>query len=146
MNNEEIEKRLRTMEDQEAIRQLHYTYISCLDNLEFARALDCFVDDAEVEVRKSGVLKGKENFSKIYLVTLAVRKERHDAHLAIEPVIRVNGDTATGDWIIYLLFSVPKIDWVQGRNECEYRRVNGEWKISKLKFTRTLASSPELFP
>ena len=146
MNDDELLKRLTALEDLEAIRRLHYRYISCLDNLEFARALDCFWDDAEVEVRKSGVLKGKENFSRIYLVTLAVRKERHDAHMAIEPVITVDGDTAKGDWVIYMLFSVPKIEWVQGRNECEYRKVDGEWKISKLKFTRTLASSPELFP
>ncbi len=146
MNDDELLKRLTALEDLEAIRRLHQEYISCLDNLEFDRALDFFTDDAEVEVRNSGVLKGKKNFARIYVEVLAKRKERHDGHLAVQPVLTVDGDTARGHWTIYMLLSVPEIDWVQGRNDCEYRKVDGAWKISKLKFTRTLASSPELFP
>jgi len=146
MNLDELEKRIRAIEDLEEIKKLHRNYISCLDNLEFEKALDFFTEDAEVEVRSSGVMKGKENFSKIYLETLARRKERHDGHLVGQPVINVDGDTARGHWIVYILFSEPAIDWVQGRNDCEYVKINGEWKFSKLKFTRTLASRPELYP
>jgi hypothetical protein len=146
MDAKELEKRLTAMEDLEAIRQLQYRYMSCLDNLKFAEALDCFTDDAEVEVRNSGVMKGRENFSKIYLNVLAKRTERHDAHLASMPDLTVTGDKATGHWTVYMFFSVPAIEWVQGHNDCEYVKVNGRWKISKLKFTRTLASKPELFP
>jgi hypothetical protein len=53
---------------------------------------------------------------------------------------------AKGTWLIYMLFSKPTIQWVQGKNECEYRKENGKWKLSKLKFTRTLASDPSLYP
>ncbi len=111
MGTEELEKRLRAMEDLEAIRRLHHEYISCLDNLEFARALDLFTNDAEVEVRNSGVMKGRENFSKIYLEVLAKRKERHDGHLAVQPVLTIDGDIARGHWTIYMLLSGPEIDW-----------------------------------
>jgi hypothetical protein len=45
-----------------------------------------------------------------------------------------------------MLFSQPTVQWVQGKNECEYRKVNSTWKISQLKFTRTLASRPDLYP
>ena len=147
MNVEDMEKRLRALEDLEEIKKLQRQYMQHHDRLEFARILDLFTDDAEVEVRNSGVLKGRESFSRIFLDTLGKRRlERHDGHLVGEPVITVDGDTARGHWTVYMFFSVPKIEWVQGRNDCEYVKVNGAWKISRLRFTRTLASSPELYP
>lgn len=146
MDIKELEKRLQAVEDLEEIKRLQHYYMSCLDNLKFADALDCFTDDAEVEVRNSGVMKGRENFSKIYLGTLAKRTERHDGHLASQPDIRMEGNKASGHWLVYMFFSVPAVEWVQGRNDCEYVKVNGKWKISKLKFTRTLASKEELYP
>ena len=146
MKAEELEKRIQAIEDLEAIKQMHYEYMSCLDNIQFAKALDFFTDDAEVEVRNSGVMKGRNNYSKIYLETLAMRKERHDGHLVAQPVLAVDGDKARGHWIIYMFFSVPTIEWIQGRHDCEYVKVNGRWKFSKLKFARTLASRPDLYP
>jgi ketosteroid isomerase-like protein len=146
MNLEELEKRVRAMEDLEEIKKMHREYVSCLDNIQFEKALDFFTDDAEVEVRNSGVMKGRENYSKIYLGTLARRKERHDGHLVGQPVLTIDGDTAKGHWIFYIFHSVPNIEWVQGRHDCEYRKENGVWKFSKLKFARTLASKPELYP
>jgi len=146
MNLEELEKRVRALEDLEEIMKMQRHYMSCLDNLQFSKALNFFTEDAEVEVRNSGVQKGKRNFSQIYLGTLAKRTERHEGHLVGQPVITIDGDTAKGYWTVYMFFSVPTIEWVQGRNECEYVKVNGEWKFSKLKFIRTLASKPSLFP
>ena len=147
MDIKELEKRVRAIEDLEKIKQMHREYMSCLDNLEFKKALDFFTEDAEVEVRFSGVLKGKKAFLQIYLGTLATRRtERYDGHLVGQPVIAVDGDTARGHWLVYMFFSRPTVEWVQGRHDCEYRKENGEWKFSQLKFARTLASKPDLFP
>ena len=146
MTLKQLEKRVQAIEDIEAIKRMHQEYMSCLDNIQFAKALDFFTDDAEVEVRFSGVMKGRENYSKIYLGTLAQRKERHDGHLVAQPDITVHGDTAKGHWIVYMLFSMPTIQWVQGRHDCEYVKENGTWKFRKLKFARTLASRPDLYP
>jgi ketosteroid isomerase-like protein len=146
MTLQKLEKRIQAIEDIEAIKRMHQEYMSCLDNIQFAKALDYFTDDAEVEVRFSRVMKGKENYSKIYLGTLAQRKERHDGHLVAQPDITVDGDTAKGHWIVYMFFSVPEIQWVQGRHDCEYVKENGTWKFRKLKFARTLASRPDLYP
>jgi hypothetical protein len=146
MNIEELEKRVRAIEDLEEIKKMHQDYMSCHDNLQFERALGFFTDDAEVEVRNSGVMKGRENYSKIFLGTLSRRTERHDGHLVAQPDISIDGDRAKGTWIVYMFFSVPNIEWIQGRHDCEYVKVNGQWKFSKLKFARTLASKPELYP
>ena len=146
MNLEDLAKRVQAIEDLEEIKIMHREYMSCHDNLQFEKALDFFTDDAEVEVRSSGVMKGRENYSKIFLGTLSRRKERHDGHLVGQPVLTIDGDTARGHWIVYMFFSVPNIEWIQGRHDCEYRKENGVWKFSKLKFARTLASKPELYP
>jgi ketosteroid isomerase-like protein len=148
MSLEDLERRVQAIEDLEAIKKLHQNYINLMDNLRYEEVLDLFTEDAEVEVRNSGVKKGRQQMSEVYLGILAKNRGnvRYDAHMAVEPDITVTGDTAKGTWLIYMLFSKPSIQWVQGRNEAEYRKVNGKWMISKLKFTRTLASDPALYP
>lgn len=148
MELEELAKRLQAVEDIEAIKKLHHKYINLMDDLRYEEVLNLFTEDATAEVRKSGVKKGKKEMSEIYLGILAKNRGtvRHEGHLAIEPDITVEGNNANGTWLIYMLFSKPSIQWVQGKNECEYRKENGEWKISKLKFTRTLASDPTQYP
>jgi hypothetical protein len=148
MTLEDLEKRVKTLEDLEAIKKLHQTYINLMDNLEYEKVLDLFTEDGSAEVRNSGVKRGRKELTQVYIEGLAKRrgKERFDGHMAIEPDITVEGDTARGTWVIYMLFSKPTLEWVQGRNECEYRKENGLWKIKSLKFTRTLASKKELYP
>ena len=148
MNLEELEKRIQAIEDLEEIKKLHQNYINLMDNLKYREVLELFTDDATAEVRQSGVKRGRKELEEVYLEGLAKKRgsNRWEGHLAIEPDITVTGDTAKGTWIIYMLFSKPAVEWVQGLNEAEYRKVNGKWKISKMKFTRTLASKPEMYP
>jgi hypothetical protein len=145
---EELAKRVQALEDVEEIKKLHQRYIDLMDHLRYEEVLDLFTEDATSEVRNLGVKKGRKEMAEIYLGVLARNRgsERFDAHMAIEPDITVDGNTAKGTWLIYILFSKPEIQWVQGKNECEYRKENGIWKISKLKFSRTLASDPSQYP
>jgi ketosteroid isomerase-like protein len=148
MSLEELEKRIQAIEDLENIKKLHQNYINLMDNLRYKEVLDLFTEDATVEIRNYGVKRGRKEMSEVYIGILAKNRgtSRYEGHMAIEPDITVDGNTAKGTWIIYMLFSKPAIQWVQGRNECEYRKEDGKWKISKLKFTRTLASDPSLYP
>ena len=148
MSLEELEKRIQAIEDLEGIKKLHQNYINLMDNLQYEEVLDLFTEDATVEVRNSGVKRGRKEMSEVYIGILAKKRgtSRYDGHMAIEPDINVDGNTAKGTWLIYMLFSKPTIQWVQGRNECEYRKEDGTWKISKLRFTRTLASDHSLYP
>jgi hypothetical protein len=148
MTLEELEKRVRVLEDVEAIKKLHQTYISLMDNLEYEKVLDLFTEDGSAEVRNFGVKRGRQQLTETYIDGLAKHRGpvRYDGHMAIHPDITVDGDTARGTWLVYMLFSKPTLEWVQGKNECEYRQENDRWKIKSLKFTRTLASRPELYP
>ena len=148
MSLEDLEKRIQSLEDAEKIKKLHQKYINLMDNLKYEEVLDLFTEDASIEVRNLGIKKGRNELREIYIEVLAKNRgsERFDGHMAVQPDINVSGDTAKGTWLIYMLFSKPEIQWVQGRNDCEYKKINSEWKISKLKFTRTLASDKKLYP
>jgi phosphoenolpyruvate synthase/pyruvate phosphate dikinase len=143
---EELEKRVQAIEDLEEIKKLHQKYMDLMDNLRYPEVLDLFTDDAKVEIRNLGVLKGKEGLTDIYINKLGKRTARSEGHFVIEPDITVDGDTARGTWLVYMLFSIPDVQWVQGRNETEYVKVNGKWKIKSMKFLRTNASKPDMFP
>jgi hypothetical protein len=145
--SEIFEKRLTALEDAEKIKKLHQNYMDLMDYLDYESVMDLFTEDATAEVRNSGVKKGKKEISEIYLGKLAKeRLKRTELHMAVQPDITVNGNNAKGTWLIYMLFCVPTPNWVQGINECEYRKENGVWKISKLKFTRTMSTDPSLYP
>src|SRR3972149_5752288 len=130
MSLEELEKRVKAIEDLEEIKKLHQKYINLMDDLQYTKVLDLFTEDCTSEVRSSGVKRGKKEIEDIYLGILAKNRGsvRNEGHLAIEPDITVDGDTARGTWLIYMLFSKPTVEWVQGKNECEYRKENGQWK------------------
>jgi phosphoenolpyruvate synthase/pyruvate phosphate dikinase len=146
MSLEELERRITTIEDLEEIKKLHQKYIDLMDNLKYKEVLGLFMEDASVEIRNSGVLKGKEGLTDIYVNKLGRRTARSEGHFVIEPDITIKGDTARGTWLVYMLFSRPAVEWVQGRNEAEYVKVGGKWKIKSMKFTRTNASKPDMFP
>ncbi len=146
MNLEELEKRVRAIEDLEEIKKLHQKYINLMDNLRYKEVVELFTEDGSVVVRDSPVFRGKKGVTDIYVNMLGRRTERSEAHFVIEPDIIVEGDLAKGTWQVYMLFSKPAVEWVQGRNEAEYQKVDGEWKIKSIKFTRTNASRPDFFP
>ena len=117
-----------------------------MDNLQFEKSLDLFTDDATAEIRDSGIHNGKNEIAELYSKMAAFRKDVKEGHFVIQPDIIVEGDKATGTWIVYILFLGPSVQWVQGRNECEYVKESGKWKFRKLKFTRINASQPHMFP
>ena len=147
MEVEDLAERLQRMEDLEEIKKLQTRYMAFIDSMQFDKALELFTDDATAEARNSGVHKGRKELEKLYLDRLPRRRTGTvDGHLVGEPMISVSGNRAEGYWRVYIFYSKPSIQWVQGRNDCEYVKEHGQWKISKLKFTRTLASDPSLFP
>ena len=132
---EELEKRVKILEDIEAIKEFHINYVYLLCNLQWDDMAACFAEDATMELLDSGVVKGKKEIGGVFHNVLAERVKRNDGHLVGQPIITVNGDRAKGQWILYLFFAEPEVRWLQGRQDCEYVRVNGEWKFSKVKFT-----------
>ncbi len=133
-----LAKKVRELEDIEAIKTLHREYLFFISNLEFAKALDCFSADIVTEVANYPVCRGKAAVEKFFNETIYQNvKQSKDAHFTGQAVIAVDGDHANGHWMFYRLLARPsKQGWVQGRYDCEYVRESGAWKFSRLKMQR----------
>ncbi len=135
MTLEELEKKVKVLEDIEEIKKLHINYVYLLCNLQWDDMLDCFAEDATLDLLDHGVRRGKKEISEMFHNVLAKMIKRTDGHFVGQPVITVEGDKAKGYWILYLFFAEPEVRWLQGRQDCEYVRINGKWKFSSVKFS-----------
>jgi hypothetical protein len=84
---------------------------------------------------------GKKEIVILFKVDLQNKDPNWEAnHIVTQPIITLNGDKASGIWCLYMLFwdiNTPKglgVRVVSGRHDCEYVKVNGEWKYSSVKF------------
>jgi len=131
---EAVVKRVQVLEDIEEIQKLHRNYVYWLCNLQWDDMLGCFTEDATADIQGERLRKGKKEIAELFENVLARRITRNDGHFVGQPVISVNGNKASGYWILYLFFSEPSVRWMQGRQECEYVKVDGKWKFSSMKF------------
>ena len=154
MSSEEVEKRLRTLEDIEEIKQLQARYVDCLITIEWDELFKCFTDDATVDLH-SGLARGKAEIIKLFTEKIAITHVGTEGLYVVHPIITVDGDKAKASWLLYTHFSQPhKIqvdpaksddmadapDWMQGYYKMEYIRVDGKWKIKLLRWRRRLRS------
>lgn len=142
MNRDEIEARLRVLEDIEAIKKLKATYCylcdAGLDDPENRKELIAhFTDDAKVDfgLGPASRFEGKEGLEVFFgrVVPGAVSFSMHMVH---NPIIEVHGDRASGRWY----YEAPTTDattdraqWMAGTYYEEYVRENGEWKFASIK-------------
>lgn len=152
MNLEELEKQVTKLADIEEIKSLQYEYIFYLLNRQWIEIPDFFTDDAFVLVSKLDKAEGREEIYKLFTEQISTKnagKDR-DAHFTLMPVLTVEGEKAKGHWMLYIFIADPATGAVsrfnQGRYDCEYRKVNGKWKISKLVWTNPWPLTPESLP
>lgn len=156
MTLEEMEKRLRTLEDIEEIRKLQARYVNSLINLQWGELADCFAEDGAVDLH-SGTARGKKEIEKFFREKISLTHIGMEGSFVVHPVISVEGDRAGASWLLYTFFSMPhKIyrppalaaeedapDWISGYYDMQYMRENGVWKISLLKWRNRLLSPRE---
>jgi ketosteroid isomerase-like protein len=139
MNNEELEKRLKNIEDIEQIKILQNKYLYWLYDRQWDKIIDCFTEDATVEIGKHGLRKGRAEITKLFKqdINKTNAGKGRDGHFVVQPVISVEDDKATGQWLIYIMISDPVTGnaqrWVYGVYNCYYVKTNGKWKLSFLK-------------
>jgi len=140
---EVLAERVQVLEDIEEIQKLHRNYVYWLCNLQWDEMLDCFTEDATADIQGERLRKGKEDIADLFEHVLATRITRNDGHMVGQPVISVNRDRAKGYWILHLFFPGPPVQWMQGRQECEYVKVDGKWKFSSMKFINPWPGQPD---
>jgi uncharacterized protein (TIGR02246 family) len=129
----DVENRLRRLEDLEEIRQLFVDYGRHLDAGDVEAYADLFADDGEILLGPIGRAKGR---AEIFALMTKVKERAQTAsfHLVTNPVIRLDGDRATGEvlWTVIKPDAAGKLEVAMfGRHVDELVRERGRWRILK---------------
>ncbi len=134
-----LPKELQVLLDKDAIKELIYEWDYLGDAHEDVIDRFC-TEDVVFDSGPLGSAEGREVFKEVS-ETLS-EKVLFTRHMRHNPIIRVDGDEATGKWYA----QIPSITgegeavWIQGTYQVGFRRVDGEWKISKYVFEFTYAT------
>ena len=143
-----LEQRIQVLEDIEAIRKLKAMYCAaCDDNHNPDRLGPLFAEDATWEATVMGKAEGRDAI-KAYLAAVGTSgRIRNSAHHAINPIIDVEGDRATGDWRLIMLYTENTGDGqvryqrIIGWYHETYVRTGAGWKFQSL-FCQVEESAP----
>jgi hypothetical protein len=137
---EELEKKVKVLDDIEDIKKLHYQYVYWLEHHQYDEIVACFTEDATAEFWRTGVHKGTREIERLYKDKHGYAADPRIPHFVGQGIITVDGDKAKGHFQLIALHPEPCIQWMTGVHDCEYVKVNGKWKFSKLLFAREYAS------
>lgn len=139
---ENLENRIRRLEDLAEIEQLLNKYIYMLTTMDFDNIFDeCFSqtrDDVSIQASDSGVYIGREHIKdRFFAKFMGFLKEVPGAftmHLACNPVIELSpdGNRARSVALSPGCATDPQVRdalWIWGTFSDEYIRENGKWKI-----------------
>lgn len=135
---EEAEQRIRVNEDIEQIKQLQNKYVNALAYINWDDIIDCFAEDSTIDVQFGGLIKGKSNIAKFFKEMLCQIHIGKEGIFAIHPLITVNGDKGTGNWLMYIMYADHRTwasrYWLQGIYDVQFIREKGVWKFSHLQW------------
>jgi ketosteroid isomerase-like protein len=137
-----LRARVQTLEDAEAIKRLHRTYVRHLADRRWDDMLGMFTADAVVDIRQHGARHGHAEIAALF-GAMRDAGSPPDGYVLTSPVIDVDGDLATGTWTWHrhlcefpVMGAVLRVfgPWWEGRYRCTYRRDEGQWKFATMTF------------
>ena len=137
--SEDTAHRLQVLEDIEAIKKLKARYCqACDDDHNPDKLGPLFAEDATWEASTMGKAEGREAIKTMLGAVGTSGTIRNSAHNAINPIIEVDGDHATGDWRLIMLYTGIYPDGslhfsrIIGWSKETYVRVEGVWLFQSL--------------
>ena len=83
-----------------------------------------------------------ENIEHWFKEELSKTHSGKEGDVCIHPIITVDGDTAKGNWLLYMMYFYARTGqsmfWVQGYYDMDYVRENGRWKIAVMRWHETI--------
>lgn len=134
MSLEDLERRVRVLEDVEAIKKLKARYCLYVDERDEDGFASLFTEDAVWDGGSFGRYEGQEAIRRFFRAIPQMLP--FALHYVMNPLIEMQGERATGRW--YLLEPCTFAEghqavWGAARYEEEYVKVGGEWKIKEVK-------------
>ena len=149
-----VERRAQALRDAEDIKAFHRQYVRDLADRKFGAIAGHFTDDAWIDMRSTGRKQGRAAIEE-HFAPMARFVAEGSGYVLTSPVIRVDGDEATGDWTWHrYLCEFPVMGaslrvpgpWMEGRYRCQYRRVEGRWRFSGMWFRVVLPDHDDATP
>ena len=137
MTLEDLERRVRTLEDIEELKRLKARYCAyCDDSYDADSLASLFTEDAVWDGGMRGRAEGREAIRDFFL--RAPQRLPFALHMVMNPVIEVRGDLASGTWYLFQPCTFAEGDqavWGSARYDEEYARIDGVWMFTHLKLT-----------
>lgn len=135
-----VQEDLRVLCDREEIKELRYEYFYRVDDRDWSGYASLFTEDGIADMGGDdpfGRMVGHDEIKDG--IELIGNQFDFWAHWGWNPIIEVDGDEGTGRWYFGGPFTMrdteyvdPMDAWILGTYYDEYRRVDGEWKFSKV--------------
>lgn len=129
----------RETADVREIQEIQYKYLNALMLTQWDECAECFAENAKVDVYLHDPVTGKENIRKWFKDELSETHAGMEGDVCVNPIITVNGDTAKGDFMLFMMYFYARtgqsLFWVQGRYDNDYVRENGQWKIAAMRWS-----------
>jgi hypothetical protein len=131
-------------EDAWKISNVMSRYELYYDTKELEPLLDLFTEDCSVRYDHFGSLEGidaMEEYLKEYFSGELIVQDSF--HMLANPWIEVDGSSAEGRWHFFGAYELEDVgaSWWMGFYENEFRKVDGEWKISDLDWSSKYTTS-----
>ncbi|MFQ6028370.1 MAG: nuclear transport factor 2 family protein [Dehalococcoidia bacterium] len=137
MSLDELEHRIKVLEDTEEIKRLKARYCAyCDDNYDAEGIASLFTENAIWDGGMRGRAEGREEILDFF--RRAPQRIPFAIHMVMNPIVEVNGDTAKGIWYLFQPCAFAEGEqavWGSARYDEEYIRVDGVWKFQHLKLT-----------
>lgn len=143
-----LEERIRILEDIEAISKLKSTYCNTVDR-GFAREKraaetieNIFVKDG---IWDAGLYRSGVGWEGIRAALKSPEELPFGLHMVMNPVIDVDGDTATGQWHLLMMMTLPgsKAQWGAAIYNDEFVRTPEGWRFKSIRITPVLSAPYE---
>jgi SnoaL-like domain len=135
MDLADMERRLARLEDIEATKQLKARYCEiCDDDHNPDRITSVFAEDGIWESADFGTARGHGEIRRLFEKFRKLIE--FSQHNVMDPIIEVNGDTATGEWYFLGPFTFREGNqarWLAAKYKDDYVKLNGQWKYQHLR-------------
>jgi len=128
----------------EAIRQLKARYFRFLDTKQWDAWREVFTEDFQAEIHGPHPVIHFESRDEMVESNRKILAEAPTVHHGHMPEIELTGpDRATGIWAMVDVVKLGAGFVGYGHYHEEYRKVEGDWRIARLRLTRLLVEAAE---
>ncbi len=141
-----LQARITRIRDVSDIKRVQRAYGYYMDKGQWDQVVDLFADDAELEIGRDGVFRGKARIAEYFQVLGEGRQGlapgQLNEHMMLMPVVTLaeDGMTARARWrgIMMLGRHGDHAWWGEGPYENQYVKQDGVWKLRRLHWFQTI--------